>query len=431
MNNSQFKNICPKCFHNTLYQGKCQHCQYTIPLQITNHDHLPFYTILNHRYLIGIVIGQGGFGITYRSYDLKLDQLCVIKEYYPRFIQKRRHEFAFLTQDQLKDFKHGMKRFEEEANILLKISQKKYHYIVNVYDYFKENNTCYYVMQYIHGATLKSLQGKYRFSVQELTDIIIKIGSDLDRIHNEEHILHRDISPENIIIMKDNTPILLDFGSAKTMSRDQNYTVVLKQNFAPLEQYSTTKAQGPYTDVYSLAATYYYLLTGSYVPKATDQIISNVEVPALESFNVGVSPQISQTVQKALALQSQDRFKTMKEFIDGLKEIPKIQNIQGKPVIKIIDRHNKVRKFYLKENQLCKVGRGTKNDLDFQYKAVSKNHLIISYDMQKQMFQVKETSRNGTFINDQFVYQETNYYQANTIIQLPEIKEIIILEVES
>ena len=289
---------------------------------------LPLGTILNGKYFLGKVLGEGGFGITYLAMDLNFEMPVAVKEYFPVGLASRdtsiegsTENVSVITGEKKKYYDYGIRSFSAEAKNLAKFQRTDG--IIAVKDFFLENHTAYLVMEYIDGKTLKQyLEEKGApLSEEETLRLIRPILNDLQKIH-EEGIIHRDISPENIMLAKDGRVVLIDFGAARisTGAETKSLTVLLKHGYAPVEQYQTQGKQGPYTDIYAICATMYRMMSGEKPEEAIDRMVED-KVVRLEIKNgLYISHAVSEAVQKGLAIQSKDRFQTVGELKEKLFE---------------------------------------------------------------------------------------------------------------
>lgn len=316
--------LCPNCFETGYGGGSCLRCGYRSEYEKNRSARsLPAGLILKNRYYIGKLLGEGGFGITYKAYDTEKKKICAVKEYAPNGLCRRKsqnqYRLELYSPDNEMPYMAGLKRFLEESRILSRLEQIPS--VVDITDTFQENNTAYFVMEYLDGADLRQIvkNTKQRLSVEQATNIILQVAVSMDVIHTRTKIIHRDISPENIYITRDGKVKLIDFGSAKRTETGmkKGLSVVLKPKFAPPEQFSSEMMQGSFTDVYSLASTYYYVLTGNHVPSAPDRLGGVTYVP-LKQMNLGVSESVSDAVDRALTLNVRMRTQTMQEFIGGI-----------------------------------------------------------------------------------------------------------------
>ncbi len=255
--------LCYGCFQEKEPGIPCPHCGFNEKDE-QPYLALPLGTILNGRYLIGKVLGIGGFGITYLGYDLTLEIKVAIKEYMPSALATRHpdHYSVALTGRVEEDYQYGMERFLDEAKILAKLQNTPH--IVSVQNYFKENGTAYFVMEYIDGMSLKAYLAKNgdKIPYNQAIAILQPIMQALVQVH-AMNLLHRDISPDNIYITSKGESRLLDFGAARFALGDgKSVSVILKHGYAPEEQYSSHGNQGPWTDVYAMGATMYRCITG-------------------------------------------------------------------------------------------------------------------------------------------------------------------------
>lgn len=264
---------CKFCFKE-ISDEICPYCKKAQSIQPQTEYKLPPGTIIADRYIIGADIGEGGFGITYLAYDNKLEARCAVKEYYPHTVAVRNTEASnkIGCPENSSEYASGLIRFRNEAEKLSQFYSLKS--IVNVRDYVEENNTGYIIMNYVEGISLKNYLDahKGKISADEAFSMMEPIIHDLSIIQ-KEGIIHRDISPENIMVTEDNKLVLIDFGSAREYEDNKSLSIILKHGYAPPEQYISTGKQGPWTDVYSICATIYRAITG----KAPDDSIDLME----------------------------------------------------------------------------------------------------------------------------------------------------------
>ena len=313
--------FCPSCMAKTAPEdGRCPICGSDVNIQNAPHQ-LPVNTILNGRYLVGKVLGAGGFGITYIGYDLKLDSKVAVKEYYPSGAANRSVSMTVFPTTEVKDspFEIGKDRFLKEAKTLSEFVGEGN--IVTLRDYFEEHGTAYIVMEYLEGENLSHYTKEHGvFTIDEALDLLEPAMLALDKVH-KKGLIHRDISPSNIMVMSDGRVKVLDFGSARLQnaSGELSLSIMLKPGYAPAEQYSTHGEQGPWTDVYAMSATVYKLLTGKTPPPSTDRILDDtIELPS--SLGVKITPEQEAALMRGLALRVPDRTQTMAELAKGLRE---------------------------------------------------------------------------------------------------------------
>ena len=316
-------NLCYNCFQQKPDgNGPCPYCGFDLA---ENQEKFPMAlkagTVLNSRYTVGRVLGQGGFGITYVAWDEKLAARVAVKEYMPGELAARMDgkTLTVMTAAKRDDFAYGQERFKEEAQILAKFMGQPN--IAGVTDYFDENGTSYFVMDYIEGISFKTYianQGG-KVSVQEALDVMIPVLRALTAVHAEGFI-HRDVTPDNIYITKDGNVKLLDFGSARYSIGDKSKSldVILKVGYAPKEQYIRRGRQGPYTDVYSCAACLYAAITGYLPPESLERLDQDTLTRPSEA-GAEIPLYLERAILKGLAVQPEDRFQTAGEFLDALE----------------------------------------------------------------------------------------------------------------
>jgi len=274
-------------------------------------------TLKSGKYTIERVIGAGGFGITYYARHNGLGHYFAIKEFFiSAYCMRNSVQKTVMLQgiDPAVYDKYRQK-FIEEAQILARLDHQN---IVKVTDIFQENNTAYIVMPFIEGQILQQLATqKGRLDYETAVNYIAQLSEAVDYIHHRD-ILHRDIKPDNIIIIPSDKAILIDFGSAREFIHDktQQHTSIFTQGYAPLEQYSTNSKKGSYSDIYSLGATFYFALTGQ---KPMDAATRTMEsMPAPKALVSSIPDEANRTIMKALSLKPENRQQRISEFMDDL-----------------------------------------------------------------------------------------------------------------
>ncbi len=314
---------CAGCFQENQGDGRCPHCGYQAENEHKKYPQaLPAGSILAGQFILGRVLGQGGFGITYLAKDNRSNKLVAIKEYFPSGLMTRDSKTTRITAislDSNEKIAFGMEKFLEEAKTLAQY--KGIPNIVDVYSYFQENGTAYFVMEYIEGISLKAYTAEHggKLSWEEALAILAPVMVALARVHSTGFI-HRDIAPDNIYIRKNGQIELLDFGSARFSIGDKSHTldVVIKAGFAPKEQYMRRGRQGPYTDVYSLAATLYAVVTGVLPPEAIDRIDED-ELVTPSTRGIHMPEGLEDAILKGLEVAYQDRFQSMTDFYKAIE----------------------------------------------------------------------------------------------------------------
>ena len=317
----QIEKMCLNC-HKLMSQpgGVCEYCGFDNSAPKSPH-HLPPRTILAGKYMTGRVLGEGGFGITYMGYDLNLDCTVAIKEYYPAgFVSREttiRNTVSFLTGMDQDYYNTGMEKFLNEAKALAKFSELPG--IVRVRDFFRENGTAYIVMDYIEGTTLaqelEALGG--RMPAAEVLNRMEPLIRSLSVVH-KNGVIHRDISPDNIMQNTRGELKLLDFGAARELASDsKSISVMLKPGYAPEEQYRTHGEQGPWTDCYAVCATMYKLMTGVTPPESLERMADDKLVPPTR-LGASLTMSQEQALLMGMAVKVENRFKSMEALYNAL-----------------------------------------------------------------------------------------------------------------
>ena len=278
-------------------------------------------TRLIGRYTIERVLGQGGFGITYLGIDELHEKKVAIKEFFPQGIVTRNIEYedaVTVTFVGEKDnYNKGKEKFLKEARIMARFSKDEG--IVKAQDFFEINNTAYIVMEYLEGITLKQyLRENERIEPEELLELFVPLIESLDEIHSQG-LIHRDISPDNIMVLLGGKIKLMDFGAARdyTDFGEKSLSLILKPGYAPPEQYQTHGVQGPWTDIYALCATIYKCITGK-TPEDSIQRVMEDELKKPSELGVDISPQIEKTLLKGMSIAPKDRYQNLKDLCEDL-----------------------------------------------------------------------------------------------------------------
>ena len=315
------KNYCFTCMNEIDQSGFCKNCMKQSSADTFVH-HLAPGTILNNKYLVGNCLGEGGFGITYIGRDLTLDIKVAIKEFYPNGYVNRNNQATQMvtatTQTQSAFFNKGKQRFLQEARNVAKFIGEPG--IVGVREYFECNNTAYIIMEYLDGENLNaSIKKNGVFKPEAIFNMMLPIVRSLQKIH-DTGMIHRDISPDNIMFLKNGTLMLMDFGSARFFTNDEKeMSVMLKQGYAPEEQYRKNGDQGPWTDVYGLCATLYKCVTGVSPVDALDRMrVDELKKPS--ELGVSIPQPLEVVMMYGLAVFKENRCHDMRELEDLMQK---------------------------------------------------------------------------------------------------------------
>lgn len=340
--------LCLGCM-NLLPQADatCPNCGWSKKLSQNNVGQLEQGThlknpISGNEYLIGKTIGQGGFGIVYAAWDVTNNRKVAVKEYFPmQFVTRNRANTVLLTNDTQSNqdfFNRQKKRFRQEAEKMQMFNDSPN--VVNVFDFFETNNTAYIIMEFIEGQTFMDVLRRMpdrRLPLQTVLSNLEPLADILERIHHtpwrddngvlQAGLIHRDISPENIMYPFDTsngTIKLLDFGAARvsemTSSTGHKLTIIRKPGYAPYEQEigsGPDTEQGSWTDVYAFAATIYHAITGILPPDSVARY-SNDKIRLPSSFGIQITPEQERVLLKGLAVKPKDRYKSVRQFFNDL-----------------------------------------------------------------------------------------------------------------
>ena len=320
------QHLCPGCMHRwDDPTTDCPRCGYPKD-RLTPRDALPAFSILAGKYLIGSPLGKGGFGITYIAMRLTDETIVAIKEFFPNELAIRDvNGETVLPADAARAvyYRTGIKSFTEEGRILHMLSDVEH--IVHVLDMVQANGTSYLVMEYVPGISLKKYMKAQNgpFTEKRALDMIRPILLALSAMHGR-HILHRDISPENLMVQPDQTLTLIDFGAARTFSQDDddNLTVILKRGYAPEEQYHSDSRQGPWSDLYAICAVLYQMLTGIRPQEAAARVKEDQLTPLSHIPGLSLQKTTCTAIEKGLQVDPLERYPDITAFMKVLYARP-------------------------------------------------------------------------------------------------------------
>jgi len=309
--------LCMGCMAPKTGAAFCSRCGWNQAASAHSVLHLPPGTVLRDSYIVGRVLGQGGFGITYLGWDIQLQRKVAIKEYFPQSIASRQPGSVTVTpttSNLQADFDYGLRSFMSEGQILARFSD--HPCIVSVLSLFEENRTGYMVMGYLDGTTLsQSLAAAGgRLPYDTVREIMMRVMDGLREVHSQG-LLHRDISPDNVYLTRQGPVKILDFGAARMAvgERSQSLSVVLKEGYAPEEQYRRSGNQGPWTDVYAVAATFYRCLTGVTPPPSLDRLHSDT-LRSPRELGIPMPPDAEAALLRALSVMPGMRYQSVETF---------------------------------------------------------------------------------------------------------------------
>lgn len=305
----------------------CPYCGYEVGTPPKEAYHMVPGTLLGGRYMVGQVLGFGGFGVTYIGYDTTLERKVAIKEYLPSEFSTRipgQTEVTTYAGERTEQFNSGLNKFLEEAQMLAKLQTA--NGVVQIYNSFHENNTAYIIMEYLEGKTLKTyLEETEKIPVEEAKEILHPIIVALKEVH-ALGIIHRDIAPDNIFLTNDGRVKLLDFGASRfaTTSHSKSLSVIIKQGYAPVEQYRSRGDQGSWTDVYSLAATFYKMVTGV-TPEDAMERVEKEELKKPSKLGIEIPKNTENAIMNALNIKIEDRTHDIEQFEKELYQDEKVK----------------------------------------------------------------------------------------------------------
>lgn len=327
---------CMKTFDEVY--GVCPHCGFIPGTPPKEAYHLTPGTVLRGRYLVGTTVGFGGFGITYRAWDTTLDKKVAIKEFYPNGIVNRvpgQKEVIIYSGNRADEFRNGKERFLAEARNMARFNT--HPNIVNVYEFFEENNTAYIAMEFLEGVSYKQYIAscKGRVDVNTAVSVTLSVLDALKEIHKVK-IIHRDVSPDNIFMVpvepgSSNYKVkLIDFGAARFSSGEEEKTlsIILKPGYAPPEQYRSRSKQGPWTDIYAVGAVLYRSITGKMPEESVNRMVEDHLEPPM-TLVPDLPQYLNDSILRAMALNQELRFQNVDQFREAIQQKAKVLSVDS------------------------------------------------------------------------------------------------------
>ncbi|MDR3277664.1 MAG: extracellular solute-binding protein [Oscillospiraceae bacterium] len=334
---------CNNCFeeYNHDSEEKCPFCGYAPGDKPSDLRYLQPGTTLHERYIVGKALGDGGFGIIYKSWDSAAGCLVAVKEFYPAGLVGRdigTANIRLFARGRAAEYSENRERFILEAANVERFGAEGIPNIVRVFEHFEENGTVYMSMEYLSGSLenrLKQLEDQNQMLPwAEAVNIISKVALALYALH-QHGVIHRDVGPDNIMLGEDGSVKLIDFGAARFFPDEKETLVsrIMKPGYSPPEQYENAGSMGPWTDVYALGATLYRAVTGLTPEESTNRETEDTLATPLAlvegTANSSLPPHISDVILKAMALELRYRFRSVEDFIRALRGEEKILTPQA------------------------------------------------------------------------------------------------------
>lgn len=315
------------CYHcmNPIKNEKlqiCPQCRRSLQVEHIYAKFLAPGTVLQGKYIVGMPLGAGGFGNTYIGWNQLLLQKVAIKEFYPKQYSTRVQDGVTVSVANASDqprFQLGLQQFLEEARSIAALQDIKG--VVKISNFFEENGTGYIVMEYLDGMDVKAIlkQSGEKKEYEWCRQVVLTVLHTLRDIH-KRGVLHRDIAPDNIFITNDGIIKLIDFGAARQASAsvDLRSEIILKAGYAPIEQYNRDTLQGPYTDLYAVAALFYRMLTGQKPIPANERLGQQDPLPAPSDMGMHIPEQAEMAIMVCLNVRPEYRLQSAEEFMEAL-----------------------------------------------------------------------------------------------------------------
>ena len=286
------------------------------------------------KYVIEKALGQGGFGITYKANNASLGIPVVVKEFHPQGASRAGTSMRPPGTLSQQEFSQARASFADEAKVVAQLTLNNPNpFIVRVYDVFTENDTEYYTMEFLDGKPLQSLVEKNGpLSEAQVLEVARQLGGALQEVH-QAGLLHRDVKPDNVMMVARGA-VLIDFGSARAIAAGGRQSVIVTPGYAPLEQYASEAKRGPFTDVYAMASTLFFALTGQPPVPATDRV-NGTKQPTAREVNPSISKATSDLLERAMRMKIDERPQSAAEFLAELERA--VSGIKGAKVGKPVN----------------------------------------------------------------------------------------------
>lgn len=361
--------LCLNCFRLKGQSRICPNCGFAEGADPAQPYYLSPGTVLGEHFIVGTVIGVGNYGITYRCYDTTLGVVVAVKEFFPAgFVSRDKGEtrVCLLMQNQGHRYRDKVQRFMMEARSIAQFGKAKD--IVNVYDFFEENNTAYIIMEYVDDLLLQDYMEQHgKVEVQTALKITEAIVEAVKKLH-AKGIIHRDISPDNIFIAKDHSIKLFDFGSASLKGSSTIGEKVIKPGYTAPEQYSEVEdGQGYYTDIYSIGAILYHMVTGIRPQEASDRWQQDTLQTPTE-LGVRIDPLVERAIMEAMAVRPELRCQNISQFDEAVHGKRRAEYPQEK-----VDRQKRTRSWMIMVAVLLVVAIGAGGTMLFNALRSAKN----------------------------------------------------------
>ncbi|MBO5373357.1 MAG: protein kinase [Lachnospiraceae bacterium] len=309
----------------------CPYCGFNEATYTQESYYLNPGTIMGGKYIIGKVLNYGGHTISYMGFDAEKNEKVVIKEYLPSDFSTRSEgekEITIYSGDAMTQFENGLTNFLNEANRIQQLGNPEG--IAKVYDCIAENDTGYVVSEYLKGQTLKEiLDAGKKYSVEEAKQFIETILRGLSKVHPMD-IIHCDIAPETIMVTDTGEIKLLDFGATRyvTTANSKSLAIILKQGYAPEEQYRSRGQRGPWTDVYAVAAVMYRMITGVVPQESVERALLD-ELKEPSKMGVSIPVNIENALMNAINVYKDERTPSAEKFLQELTS-PTVKRLKVK-----------------------------------------------------------------------------------------------------